>query len=302
MESSPTDPRAVRRHAILCILAASATFTLGAALIKTLTVTVPVFEIVMVRGYIAFLAMLPVLWRQGGLAAMKTHRPGGHVLRTLYGFFGTFTSVYGYAFLPIVTVTALGFAMPLFLTILSVPLLHERVGWRRTSAVVVGLVGVLIMLRPWNSVAEASQQPMAVALVISGVVTWALAMITIRKMGQAGEKNVTIVAWFTLGTAILATICAIPGWVTPTPAAFGMLVLAGIMSGVAQLLMTEGYRSGEATVVAPFEYGAIVYATILGMLFWGEYPDGWTLAGVLILVGAGLYIWRREVMLAGRRT
>lgn len=301
MEPSRPDQRAARRHAILCVLAASATFTLGAALIKTLTVTVPVFEIVMVRGYIAFLAMLPVLWRQGGLQAMKTRRPMGHILRTLYGFFGTFTSVYGYAFLPIVTVTALGFAMPLFLTILSVPMLGERVGWRRASAVVVGLGGVLIMLRPWNSLAEASQQPFAVFLVVAGVVAWALAMITIRRMGEAGEKNVTIVAWFTLGTAVLATVCAIPGWVTPTPLEFGMLVAAGIMSGVAQLLMTEGYRTGETTVVAPFEYGAIVYATILGIIFWGEYPDIWSLAGVLILVGAGLYIWRREVTLAGRR-
>ena len=200
MEPSHHDQRAARRHAILCVLAASATFTLGAALIKTLTVTVPVFEIVMIRGYIAFLTMLPVLWRQGGFAAMKTRRPAGHILRTLYGFFGTFTSVYGYAFLPIVTVTALGFAMPLFLTILSVPLLGERVGWRRASAVVVGLGGVLIMLRPWNSLAEAAQQPFAVFLVVAGVVAWALAMITIRKMGEAGEKNVTIVAWFTLGT------------------------------------------------------------------------------------------------------
>jgi drug/metabolite transporter (DMT)-like permease len=301
MESSRPDQRAQRRHAIICVLSASATFTMGSALIKALTEGVPVFEIVMVRAYVAFLTMLPVLWRQGGISALRTRRPFGHVLRTLYGFFGTFTSVYGYALLPIVTVTALGFAMPLFLTILSVPMLGERVGWRRASAVVVGLVGVLVMLRPWQGSAEASHDAGAVALVLAGVVTWALAMITIRRMGTAGERNVTIVSWFTLGTALLATVCAVPVWVTPTLTQLAMLVAAGIMSGVAQLLMTEGYRSGEATLVAPFEYGAIVYATILGVIFWGEYPDEWTLLGVAILVGAGLYIWRREVTLGIRR-
>lgn len=296
-----SDLTARRRRAIICVLAASATFTLGAAFVKALTEHVPVFEIVMVRSYVAFLAMTPVLWRAGGLAAMRTNRPGGHFLRTIYGFFGTFTTVYGFAYLPIVTVTALGFAMPLFLTILSVPLLGERVGWRRASAVVVGLVGVMIMLRPWDDLMDSAGQPLAVGLVLAGVVTWALAMITIRQMGEAGEKNVTIVAWFTLGTALMATVCAIPGWVTPSPMHLAMMVAAGVMSGVAQLLMTEGYRSGETTLVAPFEYGAIVYATILGIMIWGEYPDLWTLTGIAILVGAGLYIWRREVTLGMRK-
>lgn len=299
--SSGADPRARHRHAIICVLAASAIFTLGAAFIKALTEHIPVFEIVMVRSYVAFLAMLPMLWREGGIVAMRTRRPLGHVLRTLFGFFGTFTTVYGFAYLPIVTVTALGFAMPLFLTILSVPLLGERVGWRRASAVVIGLAGVMVMLRPWQGFADASEDPLAVALVLAGVVTWALAMITIRRMGEAGERNVTIVAWFTLGTAVLATICALPVWVTPSWTHLGMMVAAGIMSGVAQLLMTEGYRGGEATLVAPFEYGAIVYATILGLVFWGEYPDLWTLLGVAILVGAGLYIWRREFALGIKR-
>ncbi len=294
------DPRSARRQAILYVLAASATFSVGAAIIKALTRDIPVFEIVMFRSYVGFMAMLPVLWRQGGLAAMRTRRPMGHVLRTAYGFFGTVTSVYGYAFLPLATVTALGFAMPLFLTVLSVPMLGERVGWRRASAVVVGLAGVLVMLRPWNSLGEAEQAPGAVALVLAGVVTWALAMITIRRMGEAGEKNVTIVAWFTLGTALLATLGTIPVWVTPTPVQLLGLVAAGIMSGLAQLMMTAGYRSGETTLVAPFEYGAILYATILGMVLWGEYPDGWSLVGVVILIGAGLYIWHREVVLARR--
>lgn len=293
--------RAARRRAIMCVLAASAIFSLGAAFVKALTESVPIIEIVMFRGYIGFLAMTPVLWRHGGLAALKTRQPSGHILRTVYGFFGTVSTVYGFAFLPLVTVTALGFAMPLVLTALSVPLLREKVGWRRASAILVGFGGVLIILRPWEAAASGSAELGAIAFVLAGVVTWALAMITIRKMGEAGERNVTIVAWYTLGTALLATIGTIPVWITPTVPQLLALLAAGVMSGVAQLLMTEGYRGGETTLVAPFEYGAIVYTTILGIAIWSDYPDAWDFTGVAVLIGAGMYIWHREVTLGIRR-
>src|SRR5215472_1473692 len=169
------DLRAARRHAILFVLSASAVFTLGSALVKALTKDFPVLEIVMFRSAVGFLLMLPMIIRQGGFSVLKTRRPRGHVMRTVYGFIGTVTSVYGYGVLPLVTVTALGFVMPLFLTIVSVPLLGERVGPRRATAVVVGLGGVLVMLRPWQVGADA--MPLgAVAIVMAGVFTWALSM------------------------------------------------------------------------------------------------------------------------------
>jgi len=293
------DPRAARRHAILCVLSASATFTIGSAVVKSLTAEFPVMEIVAFRSFIAFLALVPLLWRHGGIAALATRRPLGHALRTCCGFIATVTTVYGYAVLPLATVTALGFAMPLFLTILSVPLLGEHVGPRRGSAVLAGLGGVLLMLRPWQQ--TDALPPLAVAIVLAGVVTWALAMISIRRMGEAGERNVTIVAWYSLGTAALAGMAALPHWIAPTVPQLAALVATGLMSGIAQLLMTEGYRGGETTLLAPFEYGAILYATILGIVLWGEWPDAWSVLGVAVLIGAGLYIWRREVVLGIRR-
>jgi drug/metabolite transporter (DMT)-like permease len=292
--------RAARQHAIVYVLAASATFTVGSALVKALTAEFPVLEIVMFRSVVAFVAMLPMIIRHGGLSALATRRPAGHVMRTVYGFIGTVTSVYGFGVLPLVTVTALGFAMPLFLTIMSVPLLGERVGPRRATAVLVGLGGVLIMLRPWH--VDADSMPLgAVAIVLAGVVTWSLSMINIRQMGDAGEKNVTIVAWYSLGTAALAAFGCIAEWVTPSLWQFALLVSAGLFSGLAQLLMTEGYRAAETTLVAPFEYGAIIYATVLGIMIWGEWPDVWSLAGVAVLIASGLYIWHREVTLGMRR-
>jgi drug/metabolite transporter (DMT)-like permease len=288
--------RAARRHSILCVLSASATFTVGAAVVKSLTETLPVLEIVTFRSFIMFLAMLPLLRKAGGLAALRTQRPMGHLLRTFYGFVGTVSAVYGYAVLPLATVTALGFAMPLFLTVLSVPLLHERVGWRRSSAVLIGLAGVMLMLRPWRDDGDAMPFG-AVTFVLAGVVAWALSMITIRRMGRQGEKNVTIVAWYSLGTAVLAGIGMVPSWVTPDLWQCGGLLTAGLLSAGAQLLMTEGYRSGETTLMAPFEYGAIVYATLLGLLFWGEWPGTASMAGIAVLIGSGMYIWHREVTL-----
>jgi drug/metabolite transporter (DMT)-like permease len=301
------ESRAARRHAITCVLSASATFTLSAAVVKALTADFPTLEIVAFRSFVAFLALVPMLARHGGLAALATRRPLGHALRTIYGFIGTVTAVYGYAVLPLATVTALGFAMPLFLTVLSVPLLGERVGRRRGSAVLAGLGGVLLMLRPWQSLEQSHGQsgdalPLGpVAIVLAGVVTWALSMISIRRMGAAGERNVTIVAWYSLGTAAAAAIGAVPGWITPTVPQLAALAATGLLSGVAQLLMTEGYRSSETTLVAPFEYGAILYATILGIALWGEWPDAWSLLGVAVLIGAGVYIWHREVTLGIRR-
>ena len=292
--------RAARRHAIAYVLAASATFTLGSALVKALTTDFPVLEIVLFRSVVGFVAMLPMIIRHGGLSALATRRPLGHVLRTVYGFVGTVTSVYGFGVLPLVAVTALGFAMPLFLTILSVPLLGERVGLRRATAVLVGLGGVLVMLRPWH--VDAESLPLgAVAIVLSGVVTWSLSMINIRRMGEAGERNVTIVAWYSLGTAALAAFGCVTDWVTPSPWQLAVLISAGLTSGLAQLLMTEGYRAAETTLVAPFEYGAIIYATVLGVAIWGEWPDLWSLTGVAILIASGLYIWHREVTLGIRR-
>ncbi len=120
-------------------------------------------------------------------------------------------------------------------------------------------------------------------------------------MGDAGEKNVTIVAWYSLETASLAAFGCIAEWVTPSLWQFTALVCSGLLSGLAQLLMTEGYRAVETTLVAPFEYGAIIYATVLGIAIWGEWPDVWSVAGVAVLIASGLYIWRREVTLGIRR-
>jgi len=285
---------ATRRRAILCVMAASGLYTVAAALVKALATGVPVVEIMLFRSLVVAAVMLPIQLRAVGFSAIRPRRPMGHVWRLLFGFTGMLTAYYGYATLPLATNTALGFCMPLFLTILSVPLLGERVGWQRLVAVLAGLGGVLLMVRPWDGGADAL--PLApVAIVMGGVVTWALAMISIRRMGGQGESNVAIVLWFGVGSTVLAGLMSIPVWVTPGWIALGGLLAIGLVTLAAQLLMTEAYRIGETTLVAPFEYGAIIYSTLLGLLIWGEMPGAWSFVGIAIIIAAGLLVWHQEV-------
>jgi drug/metabolite transporter (DMT)-like permease len=302
----PPDPAATealrraraRRRAVLMVLGAAGTFSIAAALVKGLRGEIPLAQVIFCRNLFAIPALLPLLWRAGGLAALRTRNPGMHALRIAAGLLGMAGAFYGYAVLPLATVTALGFTMPLFLTILSVPLLGERVGPRRGAAVLLGFCGVLLMAHP----TEGTGGHLAgTVMVLLGALGWALAMITIRRMGDAGESGVTIVLWFAFAAAALSGLASMPVWVAPGAAQWALLVGIGPVSAFAQVLMTEAYRRGEATLLAPFEYSAILWTTLLGAILWAELPDGWDFAGMAVLVGSGLYIWRREVALGLRR-
>lgn len=286
--------RATRKRAILCVMAASALYTLSSALVKALAADYPAVEMMFFRSLVVAAIMLPIQLRTVGWRALRPKQPMSHVWRLAFGFTGMLTAYYGYGHLPLATNTALGFCMPLFLTILSVPLLGERVGWQRIVAVVAGLGGVLLMIQPWAAGADALPA-MPVAIVMAGVVTWALAMISIRRMGEQGESNVAIVLWFGVGSTVLAAALCLPVWVTPSWLGLAGLLTIGVVTLIAQLLMTEAYRIGETTLVAPFEYGAIIYATLLGALIWQEFPNAWNLTGIAIIITAGLMVWHQEV-------
>jgi len=244
---------------------------------------------VLARSVFALPVMLPLVWRAGGWQALRTNNPMGHAGRILWGLIGMAGAFHGYATLPLASVTALGFTMPLFLTLLAVPLLGESIDRRRVGAVLVGFLGVLVMLRP--SGGGPGQWPDYAAVLVAAL-AWALAMISIRRMGEAGESGVTIVAWFAIGCSVVSAVFALPVWVWPGAGQWALLAGVGLISAVAQLLMTEAYRRGDTTLVAPFEYSGIVWTTLLGMLVWAEAPDGYDALGIAILVGCGLYIWR----------
>jgi drug/metabolite transporter (DMT)-like permease len=293
-----SNPRAQRRRAVLAILGAGLLFAGAAACVKALDGAVPLMQLVFFRSILALPVLLPLLLRAGGLSALATRRPMGHAWRTLFGLLGMLAAFHGFATLPLATVTALGFTMPLFLALLAVPLLGERVGWQRGAAVLAGFAGVLLMVRPFDG-ASAALGPSLV--VLGGALAWALAMISIRRLGEAGESGVAIVLWFAIGSSLVTFAASLPVWVWPTPGQWLLLLGIGVLSALAQLLMTEAYRTGETTLVAPFEYSGIIWTTLLGALIWAEAPDGWDALGILVLVGSGLFIWYREMRLGIRR-
>ncbi|HEY4250626.1 MAG TPA: DMT family transporter [Roseomonas sp.] len=298
MSDSQAENRNARRRAILMILGAAATFGMAAAMVKALQGAIPLSEVVLCRNLFAIPALLPLLLRNG-LKALRTEYPWGHVGRIAFGLAGMYGSFYGYVYLPLATVTALNFTMPLFLTLLSMPLLGEKVGPRRLSAVTIGFGGVLLMVEPWEGQPGAALH--ATLAVLGAALAWALAMISIRKLGAKGESGVSIVLWFAIGSALVSGVLAVPVWVWPTPFQWLLLIGTGLVSALAQVLMTEAYRRGEPTLIAPFEYSGILWTSLLGALVWNELPDGWDFLGMAVLVAAGLYIWHREVSLGLRR-
>jgi drug/metabolite transporter (DMT)-like permease len=271
---------------------------LAGAFVKALDGAIPLAQVVFCRNLFCIPVLLPLLLREGGASALRMRKPWMHAWRIAAGLLGMCGTFYGYAVLPFATVTALGFTMPLFLTLLSVPLLGERVGPRRGAAVLAGFGGVLLMTNPAGM---PEGNAFAVAFVLLGALGWALAMIAIRRMGEAGERGVTIVFWFAVGGAAVSGVACAPGWVAPTATQWLLLAGIGLVSAAAQVMMTEGYRRGEATLLAPFEYSAIIWTTVTGALVWAEFPDGGNLAGIGVLVASGLYIWKREVALGLRR-
>ena len=286
------------RRAILLVLAASAVFTLASAVVKELGGALPLAQVILCRNLFALPFLLVLALGHGGLHGLAPRRPALHLQRAFWGMMGMVGAFHGFTYLPLATATALGFTMPLFLTALSVVLLRERVGWRRWTAVAVGFGGVLLIARPGDG--DAALPALSVGLVLMGALGWAMAMLSIRRMGEAGESGVAIVIWFAVCCVVVSAVAAMPVWVTPDARQWALLVGLGVVSAVAQLLMTEAYRRGETTLLAPFEYSAIVWTALLGIVVWAEWPDGWDLAGFAVLAGAGVFIWWRETR-AGTR-
>lgn len=276
---------------IAFMLVAVGIFTTMDALIKWLATAYPVLEIVFFRSVFAFIPLMPLIAR-GGSAAIRTQRPLGQAGRALTGLVATFGYFYCYRTMPLADVFGIAFAAPIFVTALSVPLLGERVGIRRWSAVAVGFLGVLIMVRPDTGIVGVSAW---VALFATSL--YALAQIFIRDLGKT-DSTVCIVFYATLTMAI-ASAAAMPLlWVTPTLVDTIILIMIGVLGGLGQLAFTRAFRLAPASVVSPFDYTGIVYAGLIGYVVWHDVPTVTFLIGACVVIASGLYILHRETRLA----
>ncbi|PWC77885.1 DMT family transporter [Azospirillum sp. TSH64] len=283
-------------YAVGCFLGAILLFAAMDTLIKFLTADYPVPQLMFVRSLVAFLLVGGyTLACGGGIAAMRTRRPLGHVWRAFAGLISMGCFFYAFRELPLADVYVLSFAGPLFITALSAPLLGEPVGWRRWAAVVVGFGGVVVMAQPS---AGAPLVPVLVGL--CAALFYALAALAVRGLSRT-ETSASIVLYLLLTTTVVSGALAVPVWTAPTNFALGMMALVGAIGAGAQVLLTQAFRRAPPAVVAPFEYTGMVWASLFGWLVFGDLPTVPVLAGAMVIIGSGLYILHRETMVARRR-
>ena len=291
-QSTPALPEARPLLGILLKVLATLAFTLMAIIGRSLGDDIPVGEVVFFRASFAFVPLIGwMIYRRISLGSLKTRHPMLHARRAATGVLAMFTWFGALTFLPVADLTAIGFASPLIVVVLAATFLGERVGAYRWSAVAVGFLGVLVMLMPHLSGQVASGW--GVLLAMANAVLVAFTMIFIRSMSQS-EAPLTIAFHFQLICAVISGLTLLFAWVTPTGEQLVLLVLIGVLGGIGQLLMTTSYRHATASTLANFDYAAMIWAVLLGWLFFSEVPAAEVFGGASIVVASGLFIVWRE--------
>lgn len=283
-------------RSIALMVIASGLLTVNDAIVKWLTQSYPVGQVMSLRG--VFVIAIVVI------SAMARHRTSElrvsnwrlQLTRGALMSISTFLFVTALAVMPIADAIAIAFAGPVIATALAALLLKESVGWRRWSAIAIGFAGVVVMVRPTPDLIR------LVAIVpLMAALMGAFRDIVTRKMGTGGESTPAIMLVSTSVVTIAGLFTIPAGWVPLGIADTGLYLASAFLVAIAQGLMIESFRFGEVALVAPFKYTSLVWAVLLGLLVWGDLPDAWTWIGSTLVVGSGLYIWRRELVLAKLR-
>ena len=280
-------------------------FTLMAVCIKIASAGVPPGQAVFFRSFFAMPVILGWLaWRHDLRHGLDTRNPMGHLWRGLVGTAAMGLGFTALGLLPLPEVTALGYADPLLTVIFAAMFLGEQVRIFRMTAVLVGLVGVMIVLAPRLTVMDietaSKLETVGAFAALLGAVFAALAQVFVRKLVQT-EATAAIVFYFS-ATAAMLSLATLPfGWVIPTAREAGFLVTAGFLGGVAQILLTTSYRHAEVGVIAPFEYASMIFALGFGYLLFDETPTAHMLTGAALIVAAGLFIIWRERQIGLKR-
>ena len=281
--------RADRPFKGIALILASTVF-LGASDVtaKYLSATLPSIEIAWIRFLVFALIMSPAMLPGSPLYALQSNRPGLQLLRGAALLGSSLFFISGLRFLPIAEASATGFVAPLFVTALSIIFLGEKVGMRRWIATAVGLVGVLIILRPGTG----AFHPAAFFPLVSAL-AWACTLIMTRMMSGSERAITTMTLSSIAGVSILTAMVPFV-WVAPTwhDILFGILI--GVASTAGQWIVVLAFRYADASVLAPFSYTQLLWVSILGFLVFGEVPGIWTVTGAAFIVASGLYTAHRE--------
>ncbi|MHC0052224.1 DMT family transporter [Actibacterium sp. D379-3] len=272
----------------LLALAGFAVFSTHDVVVKVLGAHYSPIQIVFFMVLLGFPLISLMLIRDASGESLRPRRPWWSLLRTVAVIVTGFSAFYAFSVLPLAQTYAILFATPLLITLLSIPILGETVRLRRWLAVIVGLIGVLVVLRPGQSALGAGHLAALAAAVGS-----AFASIIVRKIGQE-ERSVVLLLYPMIGNFVVMG-AALPFVYRPMPIEHlgGLALIAGFAL-LAMLCMIQAYKAGEAVVVAPMQYSQILWATFYGYVFFGETLDAPTVIGAAIIIASGLYILFRE--------
>ena len=280
-------------------------FMVMAAMIKEATQSVPPGEAVFFRSLFAMPIIMAWIWQRGDLReALIPVNLMGHIWRGLFGTTAMALTFGGLGLLPLPEVTAIGYATPMFTVILAALMLGETVRLFRISAVALGLVGVMIVIWPRLSLDAdtlGTAGTIGALMVLGASILRALVQIHIRTLVKT-EHTAAIVFYFSLTATVLSLLSLPFGWVIPSTTDLILLVSAGLVGGIAQILVTSSYRFAGASMLAPFDYASLIFAAIIGYFIFAEVPTLNMVAGAaLVVLGGVLIIWRERQLGMDRR-
>lgn len=263
-------------------------FIIVQTLTKLLGGRIPSGEIAFFRATFGFVAVAPFLMSRG-LGAFKTNNLPFHIGRGLFGAAAIFLMVFAVVHMPLADVTVIGFTRLLFLIVLAVLFLGEKVRWRRWVATVIGFGGVLLILRPGDTAFQ-----LAAFSALGGAFCFASAHVCIKLCTTRKDHPMTVQTYYCVIASLVMAVPAAMDWVTPGWHDLIVLILMGMMSGVAQSCTAFSYSHGEATFVAPFDYTRLIWAALAGWFIFAEPLGMMTLAGAAVIIGSNAYIAQRQ--------
>jgi drug/metabolite transporter (DMT)-like permease len=272
---------------ILWMILAGLFFSSMVGLIKLLGNHIPSYEIVFFRSLTQLLVLTTVFWRIG-FSALKTNRPLLHGFRTIIAVLLINCNFYAFTQLPVAEVTAIGFSRNLFLAVLAIPILAEKITIPRLIALIFGFIGIIFITRP-GEYSYGGVMLIALAAAALG----AIMMLMIRKL-TATDSNLVMMTYPALGIALTTSIPTFIFWIQPTNHEIFLLILMSLLGIIGQWSMIQAFRLGEATAIASASYIRIVFATIIGYSFFAELPDTLSLVGIMIIVASNLLLISQE--------
>lgn len=298
---------------IAFVIAGMVAISINDMLIKQLSGGYPLHEIVFLRSAIGILFSLMIVQMEGGWQILKTRRPVLHTIRGLLIVVANMSYFVALAAIPLADATALFFAAPLFITVLSIPILGEKVGVMRMTAVTVGFAGVVIMQRPWADAESLDASRLVLLLPVLSALTYALNQLMTRKLGV--ESKASALAVYIQATFIVVSLCfyVVAGdgrfaegvenpsiqflfrpWVWPSPEDWWVMIGLGLNAAIIGYCLSQAYRMADAATIAPFEYVGLPLAVFWGWLIFSDLPVWEVWAGIALILGSGLFVFLRE--------